>query len=90
MQNGAVNKILATDMCENVGADADFSQSSHGASRETSCRCGNPARPDHWDCDACHATESRIYRARQIYRRKQAMSAALKSIAIQAKACGHE
>lgn len=65
-----------------------FSQSAHGASRETQriCRCGNAARPDHWDCDACHATESSIYRARQIYRRKKAMSEAIGAMAAQAKA----
>jgi hypothetical protein len=42
-----------------------FSQSSHAASRETQklCACGKEARPDHWDCDDCHALESSIYRA---------------------------
>lgn len=64
-----------------------FRQSAHDVSRETErlCACGNTARPDHWDCDACHATEMRVYRARQIYRRKQAISSAIGAMAIQAK-----
>lgn len=65
-----------------------FSQSSHGASRETQrlCPCGKDARPDHWDCDDCHALESSIYRAREAYRRRSRNKAALQSIAAQAKA----